>query len=173
MIALYIILGILLLLFLILMIRVRVFFTYTDDALVYVKVLFFKIRLLPKEEKEKKPKKEPPKEKKPEQKKTVRPLICVGFLVLFLTAVYTSGAVFTRTAAAAAVSHPQHCYHCSGRDKRNDQNVLKSQRISPPTVYTAYATIQAMMHWEMTTVRVLSPEFSSLRTAATAATHGV
>ena len=111
--------------------------------------------------------------KKPEQKKTVRPLICVGFLVLFLTAVYTSGAVFTRTAAAAAVSHPQHCYHCSGCDKRNDQNVLKSQRISPPTVYTANATIQAMMHWEMTTVRVLSPEFSSLRTAATAATHGV
>lgn len=70
MIALYIILGILLLLFLISLIRVQVFAQYAETLTLSVKVLFFKIQLLPaKEEKEKKPKKEKPKKKKPEQKK--------------------------------------------------------------------------------------------------------
>lgn len=71
MIALYIILGILLLLFLITLIRVQVFAQYTDTLALTVKVLFFKIRLLPAKEKKekKKPKKEKPKEKKPQEKK--------------------------------------------------------------------------------------------------------
>ena len=70
MIALYIILGILLLLFLIAMIRVQVFAQYAETLTLSVKVLFVKIQLLPaKEKKEKKPKKEKPKKKKPEQKK--------------------------------------------------------------------------------------------------------
>lgn len=69
MIALYIILGILLLLFLITLIRVQVFFSYTEDVALSVKVLFVKIKLLPAKKKEKKPKKEKPKEKKPEPKK--------------------------------------------------------------------------------------------------------
>lgn len=68
--ALYIILGILLLLFLITLIRVQVFAQYTDTLALTIKVLFFKIRLLPaKEKKKEKPKKEKPKEKKPPEKK--------------------------------------------------------------------------------------------------------
>ena len=69
MIALYIILGILLLLFLITLIRVQVFFSYTEDVALTLKVLFVKIKLLPAKKKEKTPKKEKPKEKKPEPKK--------------------------------------------------------------------------------------------------------
>ena len=69
MIALYIILGILLLIFLILLIRVQVFAFYADDLTLTLKVLFVKIKLLPAEKKEKKPKKEKPKEKKPKEKK--------------------------------------------------------------------------------------------------------
>ena len=71
MIVLYIILGILLLLFLISLIRVQVFAQYAEDLSLAVKVLFIKIQILPakEEKKEKKPKKEKPKEKKPEQKK--------------------------------------------------------------------------------------------------------
>lgn len=70
MIALYIILGILLLIFLISLIRVQVFAYYSETLSLSVKVLFFRIQILPaKEKKEKKPKKEKPKEKKPKEKK--------------------------------------------------------------------------------------------------------
>ncbi|MBQ3330036.1 MAG: DUF2953 domain-containing protein [Ruminococcus sp.] len=69
MIALYIILGILLLLFLIMMIRVQVFAQYADDLTLSVKVLFIKIRLLPAKEKKKKSDKKKPEKKKPEEKK--------------------------------------------------------------------------------------------------------
>ncbi|MBQ3286000.1 MAG: DUF2953 domain-containing protein [Ruminococcus sp.] len=68
MVALYIILGILLLLFLIMMIRVQVFAQYAEDLTLSVKVLFVKIRLLPQKEK-KKPEKKKPEKKKPEEKK--------------------------------------------------------------------------------------------------------
>ena len=69
--ALYIILGILLLLFLITLIRVQVFAQYADTLTLTVKVLFVKIKLLPSDKKKKKqkPKKEKPKEKKPEEQK--------------------------------------------------------------------------------------------------------
>lgn len=73
MIALYIILGILLLLFLIMLIRVQVFASYTDELRLSVKVLFFRLTILPappKKPKKKKPEKKP-KEKKPEAEKTV------------------------------------------------------------------------------------------------------
>lgn len=76
MIFLYIILGILLLLFLISLIRVQVFAQYTDTLTLTLKILFFKIKLIPppeKKEKEEKPKKEKPKKKpkkkEPEKKK--------------------------------------------------------------------------------------------------------
>lgn len=67
--ALYIILGILFLIFLILLIRVKVFAEYTDTLRLSVKVLFIRIRLID-PDKEKKPKKEKKKEekKKPEKK---------------------------------------------------------------------------------------------------------
>lgn len=69
--ALYIILGILLLLFLLTLIRVQVFMQYTDDVALSVKVLFVKIRILPsaKKKKKEKPKKEKPKEKKSKEEK--------------------------------------------------------------------------------------------------------
>lgn len=73
MIALYIILGILLLLFLIMLIRVQVFASYTDELRLSVKVLFFRLTILPappKKPKKKKPEKKP-KEKKPEAEKPV------------------------------------------------------------------------------------------------------
>ena len=80
MIALYIILGIIFLLFLITLIRVQVFATYTDDLTLTLKILFFKIPILPqkekpkKPEKEKKPKQEKPKpEKKEDDKKEKKP----------------------------------------------------------------------------------------------------
>ncbi len=70
--ALYIVLGILLLIFLILLIRVQVFMEYSDTIRLSVKVLFVKIRLID-PDKEKKPKMEKPekkkKKKKPEKKK--------------------------------------------------------------------------------------------------------
>ncbi len=67
-IALFIVLGILLLLFLILMIRVQVFATYSDELTLYIKVLFIRIPLIPPADK--KPKKEPtPKKKKPKEDK--------------------------------------------------------------------------------------------------------
>ena len=82
MVFLYIILGILLLIFLISLIRVQIFALYSDDLTLSLKILFFKIKILPqdeekKEKKEKKPKKEkkkkeeekPKKEKKKEEKK--------------------------------------------------------------------------------------------------------
>ncbi|WP_405341386.1 DUF2953 domain-containing protein [Ruminococcus sp.] len=69
MVFLYIILGILLLIFLISLIRVQVFALYSEDLTLSLKILFFKIKLLPqdeekKEKKEKKPKKEKKKKKK-------------------------------------------------------------------------------------------------------------
>lgn len=72
MVALYIILGILFLLFLITLIRVQVFAHYDDALTLTIKVLFVKIKLLPAAEKpkKKKPQKEKPKkesEKKPEE----------------------------------------------------------------------------------------------------------
>lgn len=68
--ALYIVLGILLLIFLILLIRVQVFMEYTDTVRLSVKVLFVRIRLID-PDKEKKPKKEKPakKKEKPAKKK--------------------------------------------------------------------------------------------------------
>ena len=71
MIALYIILGILLLIFLILLIKVEVFATYTDELALTLKVLFYKKKLLPAPPKPEKKKKAPakkPKKKKPEKK---------------------------------------------------------------------------------------------------------
>ena len=78
MIALYILLGILLLLFLICLVRVQVFLLYKDDVKLSVKVLFYEIKLLPAEKKpekkkpEKKPKKQPekpkPEEEEPKEK---------------------------------------------------------------------------------------------------------
>lgn len=72
MVFLYILLGILLLIFLISLIRVQIFALYSDDLTLTLKILFFKIKLLPqdeekKEKKEKKPKKE--KKKKKEEEK--------------------------------------------------------------------------------------------------------
>ena len=71
MLALWIILGILLLLFLITLIKVEVFATYAEELTLILKVLFFRITLVSpdKPEKEKKPKKEKPKKKKPEPEK--------------------------------------------------------------------------------------------------------
>lgn len=72
MIALYIILGILLLIFLILLIRVQVFATYSDELTLTLKVLFYKKTLVPpppKHEKKKK-KEKPAKKPKKEEKKT-------------------------------------------------------------------------------------------------------
>lgn len=72
MIALYILLGILLLLLLICFIRVQVFAHYDDDLKLSLKVLFFQIVLLPPKEKpEKKPEK--PKKKKPDKDKEDKP----------------------------------------------------------------------------------------------------
>ena len=72
---LYILLGILLLLFLITLIRVQIFATYYNELALTVKVLFFKITILPTPEKKEKPKKEKPKkkEKKPKPKKEEKP----------------------------------------------------------------------------------------------------
>ena len=67
MIALYIILGILLLIFLILLVKVEVFASYTDDLTLTLKILFYKKQLLPAPEKPKKPQEK--KEKKPEEPK--------------------------------------------------------------------------------------------------------
>ena len=66
MIALFIILGLLLLIFLVLLIRVRVFFSYDDSVTLKIKILFYELVILS-PYKEKKPKKK--KEKKPEKKK--------------------------------------------------------------------------------------------------------
>ena len=68
--ALFIVLGILLLIFLILLIRVQVLMEYSDTVRLSIKVLFVKIRLIDPDKKEK-PKKEKPKKKKkkkPEKK---------------------------------------------------------------------------------------------------------
>ena len=65
--ALYIVLGILLLIFLILLIRVQVFMEYSDTVRLSIKVLFVRIRLID-PDKEKKPKKEKPKKKKKKKK---------------------------------------------------------------------------------------------------------
>lgn len=67
MIALYIILAVLLLLFLICLIRVQVFLKYSDEVRLRLKILFVNIPLLPKLEKPKKEKKKP--KKKTEMKK--------------------------------------------------------------------------------------------------------
>ena len=72
MIALYIILGILLLLFLIMLIKVEVFAHYENEITLSVKVLFIKKTLVPtppKKEKKKKEKKKKPEKKPPEKKK--------------------------------------------------------------------------------------------------------
>lgn len=70
MIALYILLGILLLLFLICLIRVQAFALYTEnDFTLRLKILFFEIKLLPRPEKpKKKPAKKEEKKKKPKPK---------------------------------------------------------------------------------------------------------
>ena len=68
MIALYIILGVLLLLFLILLIRVQVFMHYADGLTLSVKVLFFKKTLIPAPPKKTKPEKKPKKPKKKKEK---------------------------------------------------------------------------------------------------------
>lgn len=74
MIALYIILGILLLLFLLMLIRVQIFFKYSKTPNLTIKVLFFKKTLLPSEPKKKKTKKKKKKPaKKPEPKPQPRP----------------------------------------------------------------------------------------------------
>ena len=75
MIALYIILGILLLLFLILLIPVEVIAHYSDDLALTVKVLFYRLNLLPKPEKPKKtkPKKKEEPKPKPKEKKKEKP----------------------------------------------------------------------------------------------------
>lgn len=72
MIALYIILGILLLLFLVTLLNVRIHAIYNEKLTLYVRVAFVKLRLIPpkpkkEKKKPKKPKKE--KEKKPEKEK--------------------------------------------------------------------------------------------------------
>lgn len=72
MIALYIILGLLLLLFLISLIRVEVFAGYADTLSLTLKILFYKKKLLPAPEKPKKKpekKEQKPKEPEPEKKK--------------------------------------------------------------------------------------------------------
>lgn len=68
MVFLYIILGILLLIFLISLIRVQVFAFYSQDLTLTLKILFFKIKILPQDE-EKKKEKKPEKEKKEKKKK--------------------------------------------------------------------------------------------------------
>ncbi len=69
MVFLYILLGILLLIFLISLIRVQVFFFYSEDITLTLKLLFFKIKLLPQDEEKKKKEKKPKKEKKEKKKK--------------------------------------------------------------------------------------------------------
>ena len=78
MIALYIILGVLLLLFLLTLIPVHIFASYRDDVTLTLKILFFKKKLIPsppKRKKEEKPQKKPKEKKeepapeKPEEKK--------------------------------------------------------------------------------------------------------
>ncbi len=78
MIALYILLGILLLIFLILLIRVQVFFTFADEPTLTVKVLFYQKKLLPsppkhEKKKKKKPEKKPKKEEKPKESEEKEP----------------------------------------------------------------------------------------------------
>ena len=69
MVFLYILLGILLLIFLISLIRVQFFALYSDDLTLTLKILFFKIKLLPQDEEKKKKEKKPKKEKKEKKKK--------------------------------------------------------------------------------------------------------
>lgn len=73
-----ILLGILLLLFLIMLIKVEVLATYNDSLTLTIKILFFRIKVLPSEEKpekkEKKPEKPKPKKKeKPKEEKEKKP----------------------------------------------------------------------------------------------------
>lgn len=68
MVALYILLGILLFLLLLCFVRLRLFLTYTDDARLRIKVLFYEKVLLPAEKKPKKQKPEKKAKKKPEPK---------------------------------------------------------------------------------------------------------
>ena len=72
MIALYILLGVLLLLFLILMIRVQVFFTFDGEPTLRIKALFYSKTLIAPdlEHKKKQPKKKPAKKPKKEEKPT-------------------------------------------------------------------------------------------------------
>ena len=67
MIALWIVLGVLLLLSLILLIRVQVFLYYSDELTMEVKILFWRKTLIPSPPKKEKPKKAPKKAKKPSQ----------------------------------------------------------------------------------------------------------
>lgn len=69
MVFLYIILGILLLIFLISLIRVQVFALYSQDLTLSLKILFFKIKILPQPEEKKEKEKKPKKEKKEKKKK--------------------------------------------------------------------------------------------------------
>ena len=77
MIALYILLGVLLLLFLILLIRVQVFFTFSDEPNLTLKILFYQKKLLPSppkhEKKKEKPEKKPKKEEKPKETEEEEP----------------------------------------------------------------------------------------------------
>lgn len=74
-----ILLGILLLLFLIMLIRVEVLATYNDSLALTVKILFFRVKILPSEDKPKKEKKKKPekpkpkKEEKPKEEKEKKP----------------------------------------------------------------------------------------------------
>lgn len=72
MIALYILLGILLLLLLICFIRVKVFARYDDDLKLSLKVLFYQLTILPAKEKPEK-KSQKPKKKKPDDDKKEKP----------------------------------------------------------------------------------------------------
>lgn len=92
MIALYIILGVLLLIFLILLIRVQVFLRYGEELTLTVKVLFYKKTLIPsppKHKKEKKPEKEPdqPQEKKQSYLSKIREKKGLSGLLSLLTSV--------------------------------------------------------------------------------------
>lgn len=67
MIALYIILGIALLISLILLLRVKLIISYDDSLVVYLRILFFKIRLLPSKPKKTKKRKKSKKSKSKKQ----------------------------------------------------------------------------------------------------------
>ena len=66
-----ILLGILLLLFLIMLIKVEVLATYNDSLTLQIKILFFRIKVLPSEEKPEKKKEKKPEKPKPKKKESL------------------------------------------------------------------------------------------------------